>query len=184
LGNRITAARLPRDPPRRKPGGRQAGFTLIELVVVMSLLALMLYVAIPRLQNDLLSDGTLRAARWIIAQVRTLQEEAVRVQATFSLHLDLTANRLWVTDERMDAAQQEAAEDAAYRLPRGVSLREVAYPGGNRQTVGVAQIRFYPEEVSDMALIHLSDDGGREFSFRIEPFLAGVKLFPERVALD
>lgn len=165
-------------------GGRQAGFTLIELVVVMSLLALMLYVAIPRLQNDLLTDGTLRAARWIIAQVRMLQQESVRVQATFSLHLDLAAGRLWVTDEDMDAEQREEAEDAAYRLPRGVSLQAVAYPDGNRQTDGVAQIRFYPEEVSDMALIYLADDAGREFSFRIEPFLPGVKLLQERVALD
>ena len=150
----------------------------------MSLLTLMLYVAVPRLQNDLLSDGTLRAARWIIAQVRSLQQEAVRAQDTFSLHLDLAAGRLWVTHEAMDAAQQAVAEDAAYRLPRGVSLREVDYPGGRRQTDGVAQIRFYPQEVSDMAVIHIADDGGREFSFRIEPFLAGVKLFPARVALD
>ncbi|MFY9941200.1 MAG: prepilin-type N-terminal cleavage/methylation domain-containing protein [Desulfobacterales bacterium] len=184
MGNRITAESLPREMPRRSTGGGQDGFTLIELVVVMSLLALMLYVAIPRLQNDLLTDGTLRVARRIIAQVRTLQEEAVRVQATFSLHLDLTANRMWVTDERMDTAQQDAAAEAAYRLPRGVSLMAVAYPDGNRQTIGVAQIRFYPQEVSDMALIHISDEGGREFSFRIEPFLAGVKLFPERVAFD
>jgi hypothetical protein len=35
-----------------------------------------------------------------------------------------------------------------------------------------------------MALIYLSDDAGREFSFRIEPFLPGVKLLQERVALD
>ena len=177
MGNPITA-RLP-----GKRCGRESGFTLLELVVVMSLLALMLYVAAPRLQNDLLSDGTLRAARWIIAQVRTLQQEAVRAQTTFSLHLDMAAGRLWVTHEAMDAGLQAAAEDAAYRLPRGVRLQEVAYPGG-RQTEGVAVIRFYPQEFSDMALIHIADDGGREFSFRIEPFLAGVKLFPERVAFE
>jgi prepilin-type N-terminal cleavage/methylation domain-containing protein len=179
LGNRLTAA----GPPGRPTAGRESGFTLLELVVVMSLLAVMLYVAVPRLQNDLLSDGTLRAARWIIAQVRSLQQEAVQAQTTFSLHLDLAGGRLWVTHEAMDAAQQAAAEDGAFRLPRGVRLREVAYPGG-RQTDGVALIRFYPGEFSDMALIHIVDDGGREFSFRIEPFLAGVKLFPERVAFE
>ena len=183
MGNRIANTPAPDGLPPCGAGA-EAGFTLIELVVVMSLLALMLYVAIPRLQNDLLTDGTLKASRWIMTQVRTLQEKSVREQRTFTLNLDLGEGRMWVTHPAMDEVQQAAAEDGAYRLPQDVTLRDVAFPGGIRQAIGIARIRFYPEEYADMAMIHLADTDGREFSFRIEPFLPGVKLFEETVELE
>jgi prepilin-type N-terminal cleavage/methylation domain-containing protein len=77
------------------------GFTLIELVVVISLISIMLFFTIPRLQNAIPLGDDKKAARWIIGKVQALKESAVREQLDYVLNLNIDTNRLWVTNETM-----------------------------------------------------------------------------------
>ena len=74
---------------------RNNGFTLIELIVVISLFSLMLFFAVPRFQFDVLSDHSKKTSRWIMLQVQALKEKSVHDQKRYVLHLSLDSNRLW-----------------------------------------------------------------------------------------
>jgi prepilin-type N-terminal cleavage/methylation domain-containing protein len=66
--------------PRTINNEHCSGFTLIELIVVISLIGLMLFVSLPRLQDNPFLDGGKQSSRWLIGKVRSLKESAIRDQ--------------------------------------------------------------------------------------------------------
>ena len=153
------------------------GFTLIELIVVISLISLMLFFAIPRFQVDVLSDHTKKASRWIMLQVNALKEKAVHDQKRYVLHLSLDSNRLWVTSENMSPEEIQTAEENGFELADDITLMDVEYPDEEKISVGRADIYFYKKGYSDNAIIHISTKDNEILSFLIEPFLSRVRLY-------
>ena len=88
---------------------RIKGFTLIELIVVISLISIMLFFAIPRFQRNVLSDSTKEVSRWILLKIPNIKERAAREQKRYILHVNLDSNKLWITHEAM---LQEAIQSA------------------------------------------------------------------------
>ena len=115
---------------------RNSGFTLIELIVVISLISLMLFFAIPRFQGSVFQDNTKQVSRWIIFKVQTLKEKAIRDQQHYVLHINLDSNTLWTTHEAMSQENHQMAQANGYRLPTDVNLLDVEYPV-TRKDLGV-----------------------------------------------
>lgn len=164
----IEKGRLKSDPSN--------GFTLIELIVVISLMGIMLFFSLPRLQNNPFLDDTKRSSRWLIGKVQTLKEIAIRDQKQYTLHLDLDSGRMWETSETMSPEDLESAALQSYALPVEVRIADVEYPMKGKINSGQTEITFYKAGYTDKALIHLQE-GDRYQSFLIEPFLSDVKFF-------
>jgi prepilin-type N-terminal cleavage/methylation domain-containing protein len=160
------------------------GFTLIELIVVITLISLMLFFAIPRFQVDVLSDNTNKVSRWIMLKVHSLKEKAVREQKLYVLHISLDSNRLWVTSEIMSQEELQAAEANGYELSDDINLLDVEYPDEEKISVGRADIYFYKKGYSDKAIIHISNDDNERRSFLIEPFLSHVRLYDKYIGFE
>jgi len=163
---------------------QNVGFTLIELIVVVSLISLLLFIAIPRFQNSVFSDPTQTTSRWIIANVRALKENAVRDQMRYALNIDLDSNKMWVTNVSMSEDELENAELQGYKLPDDVRLIDVEYPQNEIIASGTADIRFYQKGYSDKAVIHIENNDSEQRSFLIEPFLPRVKLYEKHIAFE
>jgi prepilin-type N-terminal cleavage/methylation domain-containing protein len=159
---------------------RSAGFTLIELIVVMAILTIVIAIAVPPLQNSLVVDHVKKAGRWIILKVPALKERAVREQKIYRLHIDLDADRFWISDDSMDEDQLLDAARQGFELTGGLEVLDVEYPRAETIAAGLAEIRFYPKGYSDRAIIHLRDDDAR-LSFQVEPFLSNVVMVEEYV---
>jgi prepilin-type N-terminal cleavage/methylation domain-containing protein len=153
------------------------GYTLIELIVVISLISILLFFSIPRLKQTVLIDSLKATSRWIIGKVQVLRERAVLDQKRYILHVDIDENRLWITDESMPLEEIEAASQQAFDLPADLKIREVEFPDREIISAGRADINFYPRGYSDKAMIHLQNDDGEQRSLLIEPFLTKVKIF-------
>jgi prepilin-type N-terminal cleavage/methylation domain-containing protein len=168
----------------RQRAGTKAGFTLIELIVVISLISLMLFFAIPRFGTDFVSDDLNTVSRWIILKVRTLKEQAFLQQKRYVLHVDMAANRLWISNDAMSEEELEKAAAEAYQLPEDVKLIDVAYPLKGLLASGEAEIWFFKSGYSEKALIHIGNDADDKRTFLIEPFLPTVKFFEEEVGFE
>lgn len=156
----------------------RAGFTLIELVVVISLLSFVLVFSLPSFEGILGADQQKKFARWLMIKTRTLKEKALRERKLYRLHIGPDTGRFWITTPEMDEAALEQARDSGYRLPDEILVLDVEYPE-NTLSTGEAVIRFYPAGYSDKALIHVEDGQSRQYSFFIEPFLPQVRMVPE-----
>jgi len=164
------------------PGFKQIkGFTFIELIVVVSLISIMLFLAIPRFQGNFLSDSTKDVSRWILLKIPYIKEKAAREQKRYILHMSFDSNKLWITHETMPQESLQSAEENGYKLPEDVKLLDVEYPDQEKISVGQADINFNEKGYSDKAIIHLENSDNEKFSFLIEPFLLRVRLYSSYV---
>ena len=145
--------------------------------MVISLISLMFFFAIPRIRVDVLSDNTQKVSRWIMLNVSALKEKAVHDQKRYALHLSLDSNRLWITSDTLSAEEREDAAEIGYELPEDIKLLDVEYPDKEKISVGQADIYFYKKGYSDKAIIHITNNDNEILSFLIEPFISRARLY-------
>jgi len=163
---------------------RIKGFTLIELVVVVALISIMLFLAIPRFQSDFLADSTKKVSRWILYKVPALKENAFRKQKKYVLHVGIDSEKMWITHDNMSDEELQDAEADAFTLPDDIKFQDVEFPDENIISAGRADIYFYEKGYSDKAIIHMVHDDDHRLSFLIEPFLPRVYLYNKYIGFE
>ena len=177
------AATSPNHGQRTTNNGQIHGFTLLELIVVISLLGIMLVLSVPRFHETLFLDESKTNSRWIIGKIQALKEAAVRNQKNYTLHIDLDAERFWETDESMPPEAVENAALNAASLPGGLKITAVEYPARGKINSGQADIEFYKNGYSDKVLIHIQD-GESQVSYLVEPLLSDVARYETVISFE
>nr|NJM02610.1 prepilin-type N-terminal cleavage/methylation domain-containing protein [Desulfobacula sp.] len=83
--------------------GRESGFSFVELVVVITLIAVLVSFSIPLFRDARFFSGKSENASGLALLIRSLKTRAVEQDRDFFLHLDLHSGKVWVTDSTMDA---------------------------------------------------------------------------------
>lgn len=161
--------------PRHPFLKRCHGFTLIELVVVLTLASIMLFVAIPRFQDTVTNDLR-RASQWLLVKVPQLKARAVTEKIPYALHFEIDDNRMWISNGNMTDELLLAAQKQGRQLSDALSIRDVEFPQKGKISSGPATIYFYERGYSDKAIIHIEDEDSNTHSFIVEPFLNRVKM--------
>ena len=152
-------------------------FTLIELIVVISLISIMLVFSIPRFHAAVSSDPDRKASRWIIETVQNLKQESVRHNRQYVLHIDIGANRGWVTHDLMSEEEVNAAQSEGFSFPEGTGIVDIEFPKKGKVSTGETEISFYKKGYSDKALIHVKFADSSFKTYLIEPFLQETKIY-------
>jgi len=152
------------------------GFTLLELLVVISLMGIMLIFTVPRFHETLFLDETKTGSRWLIGKIQALKEAAIRNQKQYTLNINLDTEQFWETHASMSAEELENAALNASSLPSGLKIADIEYPIRGKITSGQTDITFYKNGTSDKVMIHLQD-GDKYVSYLIEPFLSEVTRY-------
>ncbi|MEN8211516.1 MAG: type II secretion system protein [Thermodesulfobacteriota bacterium] len=160
-----------------------SGFTLIELIVVISIVGTLLLFSFPLFSDLNLFPGSKGGVGDIVRLINDLKKRAVKQNIDFSLHIDRGSGMIWVADDSMDAEAREAAEEKGVHLSEDLSLLDVEFPGFKQRDALKYQIRFRSEGYSDFALIHLTKDE-KNITLKIEPFLSQVQLIGRHIYLD
>jgi len=169
-------------------------FTLIELIVVISLISIVLAFALPKLNISFVTDHQRKLSAWIVLTVKSLKENALREQIPYVLYLDFDNQQMWAAKDAPaeEKNQEEAASETSgkekeipqenkYLLPQGYKLMDVAFTDDEKIREGIVPIHFYPKGYSDKAIIHIQDADDNRYSYLIESFLPHVKIFEEYI---
>jgi len=151
---------------------RREGFTLIELVVVMLIISLMAFLAVPVLSRSfdgMKMDGSIRK---ITAMARRGRSEAMARQIPVRMVMDMDSGQYWIEEvSGEEASEGVAGSKAAGRLPSGLAIRAFAMPDGVVVEGSIIRVRFDPNGSSSGGTIYLSKaDGNVSWEIFIEPF--------------
>ncbi len=167
---------------KRVPEGRTAGFTLIELIVVLSILAGLLVFSLPVFRKVDLFSNTDTQAGQIARLVNDLKNRAMENNTDIILHVETAGQTIWVSTQGMDEDALEEARSNGFSLPDGLVILDVEFPDA-KQSSADYQIRFRKQGYSDFALIHMNN-GEDNLTLKIEPFISKALLLDEHVSFE
>lgn len=160
-----------RDKRKRVNGER--GFTLIELIVVMTLIGIMLSLSIPSLRNTFFTDPLKTTTRKVIGLVTGVRELAVRSQQPYLLHISRLENRIWYEPESVGSEIEESDTERKGELifPESVkisgALLEKDESSAQEQIVVWVSKQGYMIDI----LLQIEDEDGEHLNVQFYPFL-------------
>jgi prepilin-type N-terminal cleavage/methylation domain-containing protein len=139
---------------------RGAGFTLLELIVVLGLVAVLLGLAAPSLRGFFASRQTADAAAQMLALTQLAGTRAVAQGTVYRLNIDLTSGTYWLTVRQAGTFVDLSCEfGRRFQLPEGTSIH-VQAPGAEP---AVSTIDFFPSGRTEEAPIELKGRRGEVF---------------------
>jgi len=139
-----------------------AGFTLLELTLVLVIMSVVFALVIPRLRDP--GRAELEAqSHHLVLTFRLLRSEAVLNGSAYRLNYDLDQQRYWVTpgDASVDLAQfahDIGALARGTRLDRPVAIVDIVLPTlAGKVEQGQIYTVFYPDGSVDPTVIHLAN---------------------------
>ncbi len=159
-----------------------SGFTLIELIVVISLISVLLFFSLPALERGFLINSETRADD-INRLVNDLKKRAVFQQIDYSLQIDTISGTVWVTDETMNEEALNHSKENAISLSENLNIINIDFPGAVISGDKEYQIKFRKQGYSDFAVIHIVEDK-KDLTLTIEPFLPKVQLINGHISLE
>jgi len=157
--------------------GTSRGFTLIELMVVIFLIALFSALVIPRLP-DIDAGGPERGARRIAGTIKFLYNEAALTGKEHRLIFDLDANALrprTLSASREVVAVKGMAEES--KLPSGVKLLDVAVAGQEKVSSGVTTLAISPTGWLPQTIIHLESPDRQILTIRLLSYTGSAEVY-------
>jgi len=151
-------------------------FTLIELIVVLSLVSILMFFAVPRIDPSFFSTDSRKLSSWLQINTKALKNRAVAEQAVYALYVGLDENRLWTGPASDRENIPDPADGDAFAPDSGSRITDVMFPQDTRISSGTARILFYPKGYSDRAIIHVQTGNQTRKSYRIESFLPQIAI--------
>ena len=156
-----------------------AGFTLLEMIMVMFLLGGVLVLIVPRITvgEDLTSTG-----RKFIGVLRSLQSMAVVGQKPVKLYLDIDQGTYWVMI--VEGKEEKIPLDALWRFPRSlpetIKFADISV-GQTKRMSGRIDLSFSPNGRIDPLTVHLGDTGTQVLGIVVESLTGAIRTSDERI---
>jgi type II secretory pathway pseudopilin PulG len=156
-----------------------AGFTMLEIVLVLFLLVGMLSLVVPRISlgENLGSVGR----RWVGA-MKSFQEMAMLGQKTVRLYVDIDRSMYWpmVIDGNEEKIPLEPTWAVPIVLPETVRFTDIQI-GATIKQAGRVDIFFYPNGRIDPAIVHLTDGNNNIMGIFVEPVTTMIRITDHRI---
>ncbi len=161
---------------------KQAGFTLIELILVVSLLAMVSLLSLP-LMMDRGDSAERRSLRRIAGVVKQLYNEATLTRDEHLLTFDLDRNRLTafrLVDTNGRVEKESFGKEASVSP---LNLQQVDIEGKGSFRSGQISVRIFPLGWMEQTQVSLSSESGRITRLAFSPLTGSTKINEEPQAL-
>ncbi|MBI3990642.1 MAG: type II secretion system protein [Candidatus Omnitrophica bacterium] len=152
-------------------------YTLIELVVVVSIVGLFLAIVTPRLVDRLFEVRLEGTARQISSMISYLHNQAAVTKKRHRLYYDFANNAYWSEKEEDDAetggtrfVELGGALGRMTALEEGVEFLDITTPREVKINTGACWTEFSPSGFAEKAVIHIRDKQERITTIVIKPF--------------
>ena len=137
---------------------RRSGFTLLELILVMALLAIVVALAVPSLHGFARGRRAGDCAENLVSLTRWARTHAIARGLTYRLNVDPGAGKFWLTMVQDDGTVAMLGDDfgQTFQAPEGVTLSWNAPQQQDGQ-----YIQFLPNGRTDPAVIQIVDQSGK-----------------------
>ncbi len=152
----------------------EEAFTLLELLVVCTLISIMLAVTVPTMRDTVFTDPLRVSTRKIIGTVKGLRERAIREQQEIELNYNIGEGRLWYEENVQN--QNIEQKKTEIELPDSVKIVEVWTKTEGRIYFGSSVLWISKQGYMDKTVITLGDDDETTVSIIISPFLGSFKV--------
>lgn len=156
-----------------------AGFTLLEIIIVLFLLVSLLGIVLPRISFE---ENLGSVGRRIVGTVRSLQSLAMLTQKTVRLYVDLDRGIYWpmVLDGNQEKVPVDATWATPLNLPETIRFSDILVNQGRKES-GRADLFFYPTGRIDPVTMHLVDAGNNILAIAIEPVTGAIRMSDGRI---
>ena len=148
------------------------GFTLVELMIVLTLLAIMALGVAPVFRGSFARVRADHAARDLFAEIKAAQERAVSEGVEYRVYFNLKENTYWPArpglskDGEPGFVPVETPGEDPIRAPDRLVIADVK--GRKGGPGGAVYLAFYPSGVGDAGEITLHDKADHQRRYQIE----------------
>lgn len=171
-----TAGSLNKKSPAR-------GFTLVELVVVISIISLLLVFSFPLFKDFSFFSNSKSQTGKMVRLINELKKKSIQNHVDYVLNIDSDSGTAWISNDSMADEANEGAKDNALTFSENFSILGVDFQGMKNSENKEHIIRFRKQGYSDFALIHILENGNN-LTLKIEPFLSKVQILNGHATLD
>jgi len=165
----------------RTPAGD--GFTLIELIVVVTILGIISAVVMPQIGNISPKYRLRSAARVVGSQISWTRSMAGATGEEYAMRYDLEAGALWSIlppgkddDPELDIDEREALEKL--ELPDHIKIAEIRFPDGDKEEgSGIAEVVFDPHGNDGSHVVILQNEEETKISVKFSSLIGTVDYF-------
>ncbi len=161
---------------------RDRGFTLIELVVVMSIIAVAFFAVRPAFQGAMRSAERRAVLRSLVSLLTTARTEAVGNGVLVRVICDPDQGLLWAEEQvepEIDRSHFEPLGGQAGRglhLPDGYEVTRLEIGGVDARQLMTTECYCYPDGSTDGLLLVFEDASGRKAELQMSPATGKVVL--------
>lgn len=156
----------------------KAGFTLIELAVVMAVISMVMLLVIPRLPaSD--QENLKISARTLASTLRYMQERAASSRTAYYLSLSPGTESIKIVEIGGDGSAKEPSDPLLQKSPvqEGVVVADVRIPRLGKVSDGQLRVDVGVAGVRDFVTIHLRSTGGQFWTVMAFPSGGKVKVY-------
>ncbi len=181
------------------------GFSLIELIIVLAIMALVLGMAAPRIAKDMAVLHLRTTAKQVAASLRWARSQALSTGKTYNAIFDCKGQRVIISDyagaldtdimklvqTAGDGEKQEEQETIAaatpkqilkiFELPEGIFISRIEIADvldTNPGEQSIYQLTFFPDGTTMGGEIAIADEQKRSFIIAVD-FLTGIVSLEE-----
>jgi general secretion pathway protein H len=161
-----------------REGRWQAGYTLIEIAIVMAIIGMVMLLVVPRLPSS--DQENLKiSARTLASTLRYLQERAATSRSGYYLALAPGTDAARILETGGDGNAKEPADPLLLKSPikEGVVVADVRIPRLGKVSDGELRIEVGAGGVRDFVTIHLRSTTGQFWTVMVFPSGGKVKAY-------
>jgi len=171
----------------------RAGFTLIEIMIVISILAIVLATGVPAMLRTMQKEGLRKAEADLLEACAQARAQAILSGTPMDLVIRAEDSAItvgpsqgarpsddWgVSEDVPDRPRRRAAQGYTAKLEQDIGIRMLSVNFKDHMEFPEARVRFFPNGTSDeFTIVIFSNQGTRVISLDVVTALADVTVIP------